>query len=215
MIYDCIYGPIHGRHTEVINYIIEKKKSLLKYEVIDVGASLNSWCDSQVSAIVDIIKHDSNKLQFIGNINQFDVWENILDYVKYNEKFDFSICTHTLEDISNPVLVANMLSKISKSGFVSFPSKYFECARNNSMPFRGWMHHRWIFNYEKDRIVGYPKLPVSEYVDYLNKFSEDKLNSNFEELSFFWDENCNLQIVNDDYFPSESYIVECYKSLLD
>ena len=105
MIINYKYGILHNRDLEVINYIKDIKNTNKNYKVIDIGASLNAWTDSITDATIDIIENpNKNKLHFLGNLNYFEVWENILDYVNENGKFDFSICTHTLEDISNCIL---------------------------------------------------------------------------------------------------------------
>jgi hypothetical protein len=213
MIVNYKYGISHNRDLEVINYIKDVKSTNKNYKVIDIGASLNAWTDSITDATIDIIENpNKNKLHFLGNLNYFEVWKNVLDYVNENGKFDFSICTHTLEDISNPKLVADMISKISNSGFISFPSKYYECNRHNRS-FTGWLHHRWIFNYEKEKIIAYPKLPFIEYLDYL-KFDMSEYNT-LEELSFFWQDSTNIEIINDDYFPSEDFMLNTYRNILN
>lgn len=213
MIKNCKYSGIHHRDLEVIEFIKKNRELNKEYKVIDIGTSINSWCISEIDASVDIADFNAGKMHFKGNINYFEVWEDIIKYTEENGKFDFSICTHTLEDISNPGLVSKMLSRISKSGFISFPSKYVECGRWYETKFRGWIHHRWIFNYENNNIVAYPKLPFTEYLDYLNQII--KPNEDVHELSFFWEDSCNIQIVNDDYFPSGEYMFEVYKNLLN
>ena len=56
----------------------------------------------------------------------YDTWEPIFDYVDKNGKFDFSICSHTLEDLNAPKQVMINLQKISNAGLIAFPSKYME-----------------------------------------------------------------------------------------
>lgn len=205
MIHNVTHNTIHSRDEEVLNYVRTNKL----VSVIDIGAARNSWSSSITTAIVDIVPYDTDKKLFTGNINYFDVWQELLAYVEEHGKFDFCICTHTLEDISNPGMVASMFNKIAKAGFVSFPSKYRELIRVRS--FYGWMHHRWIFNHEGDKVIGYPKLAFTEHLNYLGDIGKDDFS--IEELSFFWKDNCDLEIVSNDYFESEDFMIQIYKNL--
>lgn len=210
MIKQISYNLTKGKHNEVISYLSSKPKPLT---VIDVGASINPWCSAFLTATVDLNKVPiSGAIQFQGDINSMDVWIKVLEYVDKNGKFDFCICTHTLEDISNPIMVSKMLSRIAVEGFVAVPSKYVESRRNGG-PCRGWLHHRWIFNNEGDQIVAYPKLPFTEHLQCLDEvalgYSED-----VEELSFYWENSCDIQAVNSDFFPSDDFALNVYRNLL-
>lgn len=213
MITEVQLGSIHGRDGDVNEHIRKLKEVTPNYKVIDIGASANFWCE-HVTAAVDIVDLGKGDVScFTGNINLFEVWSSLLVYVDKYGKFDFSICTHTLEDISNPYLVAQMLTRIAKRGFVAVPSKHVECKRVGAMTgCRGWLHHRWIFNYEKNKVVGYPKLPFTEYLESLDKVAEQ---GSSEELSFYWEDSCDIEIVNNDYFPSEEAAVRMYDALID
>ena len=212
MINNVKLGRIHSRDAEVNEYL-DQMSAKRKLQVIDVGASANFWC-SHVTAIVDVKASTHTDIKsFIGNINYIDVWDEVLEYTRVHGKFDFSICTHTLEDISNPLLVANMLSKVSKGGFIATPSKYVESRRSGAFGnSRGWMHHRWIFNHEDNNIVAYPKLPFTEYLQSLDIVGSQ---SGEEELSCYWEQSCDLVCINNDYFPSEGEGIQMYNRLID
>jgi hypothetical protein len=87
------------------------------------------------------------------------VWSKIEEDVSKNGKFDFCVCSHTLEDIINPEFVQSMINKYCKSGFVAVPSKYQECTRNipHNGTYRGYIHHRYIVwsNIQKNEIYFY------------------------------------------------------------
>lgn len=61
--------------------------------------------------------------------------------------FDYVICSHTLEDIRDPVRVCQELSRVAKAGYVECPSPMAELVRGVDPGGRSWVgyyHHRWI-----------------------------------------------------------------------
>ena len=106
---------------QVISYLEKKKNNNPDYRVIDVGGAKNPWCDKYVDAYIDINRFETSKKMFIGDINEDKVWE-----VAEPFQYDFSICTHTLEDIRSPDFVISRLLSISKAGFISMPNKHTE-----------------------------------------------------------------------------------------
>ena len=80
--------------------------------VIDIGGA-NSFANDFLDCIIDIRQPQASaKNIFVGDMNFPEFWEPILEYVKVNGKWDYSICTHTLEDITSPVFVSRMNEKI-------------------------------------------------------------------------------------------------------
>jgi len=214
MIKNAQYNGTKARTEEVKDFLRKAKEEYDTFTVIDIGASIDPWARGLLDATVDIMAlpyDQADRIHFQGNINYFDVWSDLLKYVDANGKFDFAICSHTLEDISNPGLVAKMLPRIAKAGFNSTPSKFVECGRWGR-PFTGWHHHRWIFNYEDGKIVGYPKLPCTEYLDYFSEIAKHHSQS-IEELSYYWSDSLELEIVQDDFFLAENQH-EVYQNLI-
>jgi SAM-dependent methyltransferase len=68
--------------------------------------------------------------------------------------FDFSFCSHLLEDVRDPLAVVRELSRVAKSGYVETPSREREifakdrwaafAARVGRPPEVGFYHHRWF-----------------------------------------------------------------------
>lgn len=207
------FSTIEHNRDQCLEYLDSKKFD----RVIDVGASANFWAAEYVTHCFDINRtpNAENKIGFIGNINDYEAWFSVLEDVKINGKFDFAICTHTLEDICNPGLVCKMLSRIAKKGFVAVPSKFYEFTRHEGQ-YRGWQHHRWVFNKEGNLIVAYPKLP---FVDYINEF--DALANALDpsengELQWYWQHEMDLKFVNNDYLgPSPQHVYQYYANLLN
>jgi hypothetical protein len=83
----------------VIEYIVENKKSK-QFKVIDVGGSAGGWSAQYIDALIDMnpVPND-NITHFYGDINEDTVWNDVNKHILENGKFDFCICTHTLEDV--------------------------------------------------------------------------------------------------------------------
>jgi len=72
--------------------------------------------------------------------------------------FDFSFCSHLLEDVRDPIAVCAELTRVSKAGYVETPSRAreifakarFFSARTllGKMPEIGFSHHRWFVEAE-------------------------------------------------------------------
>lgn len=208
MIYNFKYSDTLDR-TEVIRYLQEKKYA----RVIDIGASASSWSTPYITHYADILEHSNSSLHaFTGSICSYHTWKQILDDVQANGKFDFVICTHTLEDISSPQLVCDLLPLIANEGYVAVPSKYKELVKHEG-PYFGWIHHRWIFNKEGNDFVAYPKLALTEYIN-IPSLLKGNENSNSTDLSFFWKDNFVLNIANNDYMgPDVESVVRYFYAL--
>jgi len=61
--------------------------------------------------------------------------------------FDFSICSHTLEDIRDPLFVCAELIRVSKRGYIEVPSRMWETCRGwEPTGTAGLSHHRWLID---------------------------------------------------------------------
>ena len=140
---------------EVIEYIKEKKNQKPGYTVVDIGGSANPWCDEHVDFYVDFNGIGNNIIN--GDIQSEEVWEKIKAL-----KPDFCICTHTLEDIRDPMWVVNKINQNFSAGFISMPNKHQELTLGlESIFFPGWSHHRWIFSLVDDKLIAIAKFPVT------------------------------------------------------
>jgi len=208
VIYNFNYSNSSNRQN-VLDYLKENKFK----RVLDIGFSGGNWSSEYVTHYVDFFNSPStSKIGFIGNICLYSTWEPILQDVNVNGKFDFVICSHTLEDISAPQFVSEMLCKVSNEGFIAVPSKNKELQRTNKGPQYGYMHHRWIFNKEDLDFVAYPKLSFLEHQDFTKVI--EKFNDTTNELQFFWKEDFSLKLANNDFMGPEWYdIPNIFKGL--
>ncbi len=60
------------------------------------------------------------------------------------DEFDFAICSHTLEDIRDPVWVCSELQRVAKAGYIEVPSRLEEQSWGVHGDWVGWAHHRWL-----------------------------------------------------------------------
>lgn len=70
-----------------------------------------------------------------------------------DKQFDFAVCSHTLEDLRDPLWVCHELIRVAKAGYVEVPSRAFESCRGLERPGQaGLSHHRWLIEIEGDHI---------------------------------------------------------------
>jgi hypothetical protein len=157
-------GAVDTLRQRVLDFLAQRR-SQGEYRVIDVGGRYNPWADEHADAYVDLFPTDaSGKKIFVGNICEADVWQEIRES---GQRFDFSICTHVLEDIRDPFFVARQLASISRAGYVSVPTKHSEMANVESKFYLGYCHHRWVYTVREldgePKMLALAKMPVLGY----------------------------------------------------
>ncbi|HEV3075632.1 MAG TPA: methyltransferase domain-containing protein [Thermoanaerobaculia bacterium] len=60
------------------------------------------------------------------------------------KSIDFVICSHTLEDVRDPLWVCSEMIRIAKAGYLEVPSRVAESSRGIEPGQAGWSHHRWL-----------------------------------------------------------------------
>ena len=64
-------------------------------------------------------------------------------------QFDFAVCSHTLEDVRDPVWVCSELSRVAKAGYIEVPSRLEEQCWGFQGPWTGWSHHHWLVDVDQ------------------------------------------------------------------
>jgi hypothetical protein len=64
-------------------------------------------------------------------------------------QFAFSLCSHTLEDVRDPVFVCSELIRVSRAGYIEVPSRLEEQSLGVNGPWAGWSHHRWLVDVDE------------------------------------------------------------------
>lgn len=186
-------------------------------KIIDIGGA-NSFAHGYLDAVVDIRQPQAAANHyFVGDVCDTDVWDDIFKHVKNHGKWDYAICTHTLEDLTNPVFAAKRISMIAKAGVCITPSKYREFARFQDTGARGFMHHFWIFDVLDGVYTCWPKHNFIEHSRY-DGISR-KLPDN-EELIIEWEGEIGLEQINNgmpfgtDIMSGEQHMNHLYTRLL-
>jgi predicted O-methyltransferase YrrM len=209
-------GPAHVSRQQLVDFLRTQKRINPGFRVIDVGGSASPYPSDLITAILDIQKPKSdfkNVVWYPGNIDSPEGWREVEIAVMASGPFDFAICSHTLEDVCNPLMICEKLSRIARMGHIAVPSKYKELSRFETSPpsYRGYIHHRWIFSVRDDQFWGYPKLNFLDYDPYFDRFGGPEPTPN-EQLSFWWKNAIELHIVNGGYLgPSPSHVMEYYR----
>ncbi len=191
MITDVRYTDIGGRRYEIKKLISENN-----YKTIDIGGSMDYWSYPESKYVADLIpveRFEPEGVTFFKiELGRRESYKELIDYVEKNGKFDFSVCSHTLEDVFNPLDVIELLEKISHRGFIAVPSKFNEFSRLYNNDYYGNAHHKQILDYNGDRLVIYPKFPfIEKRTDKVKEIAE--MNRGFE-LNFLWENKIENKI---------------------
>ncbi|HTH95958.1 MAG TPA: methyltransferase domain-containing protein [Stellaceae bacterium] len=136
-----------------------------------------------------------------------------------DKHFDYAYCSHTLEDIRDPIHVCRELSRVAKAGYVEFPSRQreifskvhlFELKRAvGRIPAVGYTHHRWFVDVLPDRLVflGKTNFAQSHPDFYITRRELGRKMTRDEQGSFmFWEGELKAEerlILNDADLAAE------------
>jgi methyltransferase family protein len=69
-----------------------------------------------------------------------------------DKEIDFVVCSHTLEDVRDPIFVCSEMIRIGKAGYIEVPSRLEEQSHGFQGPWVGWGHHRWLIDVRPEGI---------------------------------------------------------------
>jgi hypothetical protein len=119
--------------------------------VLDIGGAGRPF--NRADWILDLLPYEERG--FLGHQGpdeeRFtrDSWiqRDICDHTPYpfaDKQIDFVICSHTLEDVRDPIWICSELNRIAKRGYIEVPSRLEEQSWGVHGPWTGWSHHRWF-----------------------------------------------------------------------
>lgn len=59
---------------------------------------------------------------------------------------DFVVCSHTLEDVRDPIWVCDEMKRVAGAGYIEVPSRLEEQSYGVQGPWVGWGHHHWLID---------------------------------------------------------------------
>jgi len=188
------------------------------YKAIDVGASVYHWSYPEAKYVIDIMPHSHTSLDdihyFTLNLDKENEHKSILDYVNQYGKFDYSICSHTIEDLMLPFQTINLLPKISNRGVIILPSKVTEFRVHGGKPWRGFAHHKQFFDVIDNKLMLFPKLNFIEYDDRSNLLIDSKYDR-MTDIVIFWENEIPYNYFSEtEIFYSDSHLIDSYYNLL-
>lgn len=106
-----------------------------------------------------------------------------------DDQFDFVVCSHTLEDLRDPVWVCSEMSRVAKAGYLEVPHILEELCFGIVGPWVGWSHHRWICVEDEPgelTVIGKPGVIAAEGLHFPAGFHE-RIPPERRVLSIWWE----------------------------
>lgn len=69
-----------------------------------------------------------------------------------DKSVDYLLCSHTLEDLRDPVRVCREINRVAKAGYIEVPSRAMESIWRLEHPgYPGYYHHHWLVEVDPDQ----------------------------------------------------------------
>jgi Methyltransferase domain len=163
--------------------------------VLDVGGAMKPF--NRADWIMDALPYEERgALGSIGGQSErfnADTWvrRDFCDREPWpfdDKQLDFVICSHTLEDVRDPIWMCSEMNRIAKAGYIEVPSRLEEQTYGFQGPWTGWSHHRWLIDIGQNEITFVHKSAVVERDDsHFPPEHRETLSAEDRVSSLFWD----------------------------
>jgi hypothetical protein len=165
--------------------------------VLDVGGWAKPF--ARANHVIDLMPYETRGLYGAGvdpAAERFgpDTWvqRDICDREPWpyeNGQFEFAICSHTLEDLRDPLWVCGELNRVAHAGYIEVPSRLEEQCWGVAGEFVGWSHHHWLIDVAPQRLefVFKPHVLHSDPAYYLPREVGSVLTDEERVQSLFWE----------------------------
>lgn len=198
--------------------LISKLKIKPGDKVLDVGGSGKQHQLIKIDTILDLVRpEEKDYTPSILRAKHFVQLDITKDKFPFKDKsFDVVLCTHTLEDLTDPYLAISEMSRVGKRGYIATPHRgqdmvfdHLQITEWNIGPVRqpGLAHHKWLFELRNKQMYIVPKnYPIL----YSRDFQFVKWNGP-DEFRYFWQGKIDFQI----YYPlSHHKLIKEYNSFV-
>lgn len=112
-----------------------------------------------------------------------------------NKEIDFIICSHTLEDIRDPLFVCSEICRVGKRGYIETPSLISELSFVASKHYVGYSHHRWIIEIRNNKVTFFfkPHFLHCRWKYHFPRSYSRSLKPEQHIQSFFWEESFQFE----------------------
>jgi hypothetical protein len=148
--------------------IIEKFKIKPSDKILDIGGSAKQHRGLKIDTLVDIVSPEESPYQkgklLAKHFIRLDITKDKLPFT--DKSFDFVLCTHTIEDLYNPFLAIDEMSRVGKRGYIATPSLGVDIVYSQynltdwltgGRRIPGMAHHKWLFNSKNGVMQVIPK----------------------------------------------------------
>jgi hypothetical protein len=153
-----VYSSNRGQSRSfLLDYLRRLKAESPGIRIVDIGGAYLPWTSDVADAYVDIFPIPGHDV-LIGDINEAPIWDKICE-----GNFDFCICSHTLEDVRNPVFILSRIKALFTHGYIAMPNKHVEFSHLESKKWIGYAHHRWIYTLTPTELRAIAKFPIASF----------------------------------------------------
>ena len=201
-------GSISDGRNYISTYVSNKKKENSSFRVIDIGGAVNGWTQPFVDFLVDINAPETEKNLKIDICIESE-WDKLKKIVSDQGKFDYCICTHTLEDLYNPLTPLMKIPEIANSGIITMPDAKTELSHVESSKWLGYIHHRWIFDVEDNKMLIVPKL------NFIDSLVQHPSVSTPAEIRYEWSDTIEYKMFMNNYLgPTVKTVIAHYTDFI-
>lgn len=185
--------------------------------ILDVGGASSPF--GRATALIDIVPYEAiNWSQSKGgngnrvkkeNFTQHDICSREAWPFK-DKQFDFSVCSHVLEDIRDPLWVCSEMMRVSKAGYIEVPTREYETTFGIEIKnLAGASHHRWIVDLDEKSQLRFTFKYMQVHSPKVNKNRTDPKHKNSMFLRLEWRDDFTFY---ENWLGSGKEIFEYYRN---